>query len=181
MKSVLSTAAFILLFIPAVYAQNWVEERAFFSKSEATPRIDGLFTKGFGKKVDGFVWFQVAQNYSQAYGGILYTPKQWIQIAAGAGLEQAGNPGRIGGYIWVGKKRSSLLLIGEYGGSGLWGKLEYNYKINNMVGLGAISERFKGTGPRIQISIPHTPMTIWGSAMIYKSAPTALLGIRVGF
>ena len=179
MKRTLTFAIFFLFFAAYANAQNWVEERNYLADSEASPRIDGLFTKSFAGKFGGFTWFQVASGYAQTYGGVLYSPRPWLQLAAGAGLEQAKNPARTGGYIWIGGKGNSLLLVGEYGGSGLWGKFEYNRKIGKNFGIGAMSERFKGTGPRFEVSIPRTPIAIWGAPMIYKGSPTGLLGIRV--
>ncbi|TSA44758.1 hypothetical protein D4R52_03720 [bacterium] len=181
MKKTLSFVILFWFFSAMAPAQSWVEERTYFYQGEAKARVNGLFTRNFSKKVGAFVWFQVASGYSQAYGGFTYSPKPWIQFAAGPGLEQAKNPARVGGYVWIGGKGNSLLLIAEYGGSGMWGKFEYNRKIGKYIGIGAMSERFKGTGPRVQVSISRTPITIWGAPLVYKGSAVGLLGIRVSF
>ncbi|MDP2934133.1 MAG: hypothetical protein Q8N81_08515, partial [bacterium] len=114
----------------------------------------------------------------EAYGGLTYSPKPWVQVAAGAGVEEAKNPGRIGGFVWMGNSKSSILFVPEYGGSGFWWKLEANRKITKVIGAGFITERYKGSGPRVEFRIPKVPVTIWAAPMFEAHRTNALFGIR---
>lgn len=159
-------------------AQNWVEERTFLKDGVATPRVDGLFTKPLLGKLGTFAWFQVEKGYSQTYAGATYSPKPWVQFALGAGLEEDKNPARLGGYVWMGDAKNSLLFVPEYGGSGFWWKMEANRKVSKVLGVGLITERHKGTGPRLEYKIPKTHFAIWGAPMFDRRGANALVGIR---
>ncbi|MCL5435784.1 MAG: hypothetical protein M1275_01765 [Patescibacteria group bacterium] len=177
---VLRAAALILglLFARNLFAQTWVEERTFVSPGQTTVRINGLVTGGVIKKFGGFVWFQTQKGYSEAYGGATYSPKPWLRLALGAGVEEAKNPARAGGFVWMGNSKQYLLFIPEYGGSGFWWKLEGSRKINKTVGVGFLTERLKGSGPRVEYAIPHTPLKVWAAPMFERKRMNALIGIR---
>jgi hypothetical protein len=162
----------------AAMAQTWVEQRTFVSSGVVTPRIDGLVTESFSGKLGAFAWFQTQKGYSEGYGGITYSPKPWIQLAGGAGIEENVSPARVGGFVWAGGGKISLLFIPEYGGSGFWWKAEVNRKVNKSVGVGLITERYKGTGLRVEYKIPRTPLLLWGAPMFEKSRVNAAFAIR---
>lgn len=167
-----------VLVTPVVWGQNWVEERTFVSKGTATPRINGLLTSPMKGKWGSFVWFQIQKDYSQGYAGLTYSPRSWMQFALGGGLEQDKHPARVGGYMWAGNSKSSLLFVPEYGGSGFWWKLEANRKINKSVGVGFITERFKGSGLRVEYKIPKIPVVVWGAPLLQMNRQNLLIGIR---
>lgn len=170
----------VLLFaVATVQAQNWVEERTFFSQGQATPRLDGSFSRSFNKKFGALAWFQVQNGYSEAYVGPTVSPASWLQLGVGAGLEQAQHPGRIGGFIWAGKGELSAILIAEDGGSGKWYKAEANYAVNKIVGVGLITERFKGSGPRVEFVLPRTGFKLWFAPLLEKGSVNGLVGIRL--
>ena len=171
----------IFLFATILSAQTWVEQRTFVSEGQATPRIDGLLTQGIKGKLGAFTWFQVQSGYSQAYGGLTYSPKPWLELAVGPGLEQAKNPARVGGFVWIGNRQASVLFIPEYGGSGFWCKVEANYQLTKKVGVGLLSERFKGTGPRLESAIRHLPIKVWAAPLFEKHRVNGLFGIRYVF
>ena len=171
-------ALIVIMALKSANAQTWVEQRTFVSGGQAAPRIDGLVSQTIKGKFGGFVWFQTEKNYSQAYGGITYSPKLWIQLAAGPGIEQDKKPLRVGGFVWLGSGKDSLLFIPEYGGSGFWWKLETNRKVNKSIGLGLLTERYKGTGPRVEYKIPKTKATVWVAPMFERHRANALIGIR---
>ena len=160
-------------------AQNWVEERTFVSQGAATPRINGLLTKPIKGKWGSFLWFQTQQKYSQTYTGVTHSAKPHLQFALGVGLEEAKNPARMGGYVWAGNSKTSLLFVPEYGGSGFWWKLEANQKIRKSFGIGLLTERFKGTGPRMEYKIPRTPFVVWVAPLIERQKTNWLIGIRL--
>jgi hypothetical protein len=171
----------ILLLARTVFGQNWVEERTYVTTQSATPRIDGLFTAKVKGNLGGFVWFQTQASYSQAYAGATFSPKPWVQFALGAGLEEAKHPARIGSYVWVGKARFSALAAFEDGGSGFWYKVETNYQAGKIVGLGTLSERFKGSGPKLEASIPHTALKLWFAPLLDSRTFRPVIGARWSF
>ena len=166
------------LLAQAVFAQVWLEERTFVKDGQVTTRIDGLITKSFNQKFGGFTWFQVQKGYSEAYGGITYSPKPWLQLAVGPGIEEAESPARVGGFVWLGKGKSSVLFVPEYGGSGFWWKLEANHEIGKVFGVGFLTERFKGSGPRFEVNVPRTPLKLWAAPLFEKTRANLLVGIR---
>ncbi len=191
------TMIIILLSFNKAFAQTWVEQRAFISQGRLTLRMSTLINTvntDTGKKMGGFAWLQTEKtlgkkkkdygHYGQGYAGVTYYFWPWMQVAAGVGLEDAENPDRAGGYVWVGNKSRSILFVPEYGGSGFWWKLEANRKISKAVGLGFITERFKGSGLRAEYRIPKTQLTIWAAPMFDRNSVTrkfrsnALFGIR---
>jgi hypothetical protein len=170
--------AIAMLISCAALAQTWVEQRTFMSSGVVAPRIGALITAPVSGKFGAFTWLQVQNGYSESYGGLTYGPKPWLQLAGGAGIEESKSSGRIGGFVWMGNAKTSVLFIPEYGGSGLWWKAEVNHKPGKTVGVGIISERFKGTGPRFEYKIPHTQLLLWGAPMFERNRTNAVFGIR---
>lgn len=168
----------LLLLVRAACAQNWVEERTYVHEGTATPRIDGLMTRPIKGELGGFVWFQVQQGYSQAYGGATYSPKPWVQLALGGGLEQDKHPARLGSYVWLGKAKLSALGVFEDGGSGFWYKVETNNQASKSLGIGSLSERFKGSGPKIELSLPRTALKLWFAPLLDRQSFRPVIGVR---
>jgi hypothetical protein len=156
----------VMLLAKVAAGQTWVEERTYVSGDVATPRVDGLLTKPIRGALGGFCWFQVQQEYSQVYCGPTYLPRPWIQFALGSGIETDKHPARIGSYVWLGKGKLSGLGAFEDGGSGFWYKVETNYQVGKVVGLGMLSERYHGTGPKVELSVPHTALKLWCAPFI---------------
>lgn len=171
-------AAIGLLLVKAALAQNWVEERTYVSGGVATPRIDGLLTKTIKGELGGFCWFQTQATYSQAYCGPTYSPKPWIQLALGLGIETDKHPVRVGSYVWLGKAKLSGLAAFEDGGSGFWYKVETNYQIRKALGIGILSERYRGTGPKIEFSVPHTTLKLWVAPLADRRSFRPVIGVR---
>lgn len=169
----------LVVFVKASYGQNWVEQRTYVSADgTATPRIAGLLTRPVKGMVGSFVWFQVQKGYSQAYAGPTLSPKPWIQLAVGAGLEEDNHPARVGSYVWVGNKQNSVLFIAEDGGSGFWHKTEALHTFNRFLDAGFIEERYKGSGVELRLKIPRTPIAIWAAPMVDRDPKTRQLRIN---
>lgn len=181
MKIKVVLVVLVVLFAKNATAQTmgWVEERMFIKDGQVIQRIDGLVNGSVKNNLGTFVWFQVDKSYAQGYAGLTFSPKPWIQFAGGAGIEQDKSPFRVGGYIWLSKDKISLLFIPEYGGSGFWAKMEFNQGIGKHVGFGLISERYKGTGPRVEISI--SKFKLWAAPLWEKRRAAGLVGIRYKF
>ena len=171
--------AFLALFLAgSAFGQNWVEERTYFSGNGATPRIDGLLTRPVKGGLGSFAWFQVQQGYGQAYAGATYSPKPWVQFALGGGLEEDKHPARIGSYVWAGKGRVSGLGVFEDGGSGFWYKVETNCQVTAGLGLGTLTEANNGTGPKLELALPHTPFKLWFAPLWKGGSLVPLVGLR---
>ena len=185
---VLRAAALILglLLARALFAQTYIEERTFIKDGQATPRISGLISGPISGKLGGFDWFQEEPGYAQTYLGLTYSAKSCLMFAAGLGMEQYAvsetkqlkTSARAGGFVWMGNGKQYLLFVPEYGGSGFWWKLEVNRKVNKSVGIGFLTERYKGSGPRLEYRIPKTRLTIWAAPLFEKQRVNGLFGIR---
>lgn len=167
-----------MLMAKAVFGQSWVEERTYVTPQGATPRIDGLLTKSIKGELGGFCWFETKQAYSQAYCGPTYSPKPWIQFALGSGIETDKHPARVGSYVWLGKGKLSGLGAFEDGGSGFWYKVETNYQAGKALGLGMLSERYHGTGAKVELSLPHTALKLWCAPLVSGHSLHPVFGVR---
>lgn len=177
MKTILIALALTVVAVPSS-AQTWVEQRTDVTTTQSVPRVDGWVSGTIAGSVGTFAWFQVDRNYAEAYVGPSFSPKPWLQFGAGAGVEQATHPLRLGSFAWAGNSHAQFLFIGEGLGSGWWYKAEFNWSTSKNLGIGLMTERYKGTGPRIQYSVPHTPLTAWSAYLFDQTGNRALIGIR---
>jgi hypothetical protein len=168
----------IILFTQTAHCQNWVEERTYVSEGAVIPRIDGLLTGHIKGNFGSFTWFQIQQGYAEAYGGATYSPKSWMQLALGVGIEEDKHPARIGSYIWMGKGPVSVLAVFEDGGSGFWYKVEATYQTKSKFAVGFLSERYHGTGPKMEFSVPRTALKLWCAPLIENGSVKPVLGVR---
>jgi hypothetical protein len=164
--------------------QTWIEVRTHTTQEATTPRVDGWISGQVGKGFGSFAWFQADKTYAEAYGGLTRNLTKWLQAGAGFGIEQQedkGNPIRFGSFLYFGNGQNphSAILIYEGLGTGHWYKAEYNYSLTTTVGLGLITERFKGSGPRVQVKIPRSPAIVWAAPLISKDGLSAITGIRL--
>ena len=95
-----------------------------------------------------------------------------------AGGEEAARPERVGSYVWLGKAKLSALGVFEDGGSGFWYKVETNYQACKAVGVGTLSERFKGSGPKVELSVPRTALKLWIAPLADRRSFRLIVGIR---
>lgn len=170
---VLATFNFLLAVVPVnTTAQKtpkvsgFLESQTNFEngRGETSTGINGLMNITLTKRTGLYVFGQASRKYSQIYGGPTYSPKPWVQVGAGLGVEQTKRPFRAAGFVWVGQGKVSNLLIGEIGaakGSG-WYKDEFNIQATDRLGIGLISQRFLGTGPRFQLKLSKK-LLLWGA------------------
>ncbi len=131
-----------------------------------SPAMDAYMTHAFNDSRWGtFAWFLVCKDWAEAYAGFTLAPTTWCQIGFGLGLEQVNNLWRVGGSTWLGYGRYSLLVLLEEGAGVFWHRAVINRKLNDVIGIGYMSEEFVGIGPRIEINIPKTPVKIWTSLL----------------
>ena len=116
-----------------------------------------LLTKKFG--VWGFAL--VEKNWAEAYGGVLYSPAEWVEITLGAGIEQCSSLYRLSANVWMGGQGFSFSLLTEKGDGpdNWWYKSVLKYKVGNF-NLGIMAWRFHGIGPLVEYT-PLKRATIW--------------------
>jgi hypothetical protein len=167
-------------------AQSWVEERNYLSQHVLIYRVDGLLAGKVKGPIGDFVWFQTDRSYSEAYAGPSLTLKKWLVIAAGVGAEQSKHPGRLGSFIWAGNDRMTMVAVYENGGSGYWYKVEGNLRTNSHLGVGFLSERFHGTGPRVECGMSRSGsalsrVRLWVAPLADGGKIQTAFGIRMSF
>lgn len=178
MKTVFIIVCLLVLAIgsTSAQAQSYLEVEVYQSQTGVSPKIAGYQAKDLGQ-LDGFgtfTFFWVERVWAQAYGGLTYAPVSWLQVGLGAGLEQAEDPWRIAGSIWLGNKRWSALTILENGNSGLFYRSQFNIKATNWLGLGGFAERFNGIGPRAEIGLKQLPLQLWLTKLSGSDGQTIL-------
>lgn len=125
----------------------------------------GYFSSGKNTSV----FFLVSEKYAEGYLSFGRTAKignVFIAADAGLGVEQTKDGfGRMNAASVFAKQGNvSFLGVVEYG-KGLWYKSHVKWHIVPQVSLGILAQRYAGIGPRIDIRIPRTPITIWGAAL----------------
>ncbi|MBL8029657.1 MAG: hypothetical protein JNN11_00165 [Candidatus Doudnabacteria bacterium] len=159
------------------FGQGWVEERVHISSHSLKSRLAGIYTSALTPKTGTFVWFQADKEYSQSYAGLTYLPTEWLQVAAGAGLEQNSDPLRIGGFAAVNRKGGKGLLILETGGSGFFWRVEAGYPLGKGFGLGVLSQVNKGSGLRVEYRLKKMPLVLWSDFFCTKKL-IGVMGVR---
>lgn len=131
-------------------------------------------------KTGWYLWAQTSQSYSQAYGGLTYKLTKDLQIGGGAGVEQAAAPWRVAGFAYYTKGKYLVLAIGEKGGGGTWYLTQVGYKANSRVQFSLHSQRFAGTGPRIDVGLGKG-FTLWGGYLLQPGRNTVTFALKKTF
>lgn len=163
-------------------------EAAFFLEFESEIK-EGTLTNfiltptcDLSKNLQLFAFSSTGESYAEGYGGFAYSPKSWLQIGMGLGLETADTPWRVAASLWAGKGPLSFLWIYENGGSGPWYKATATFTAKEWLTLGLMARRFIGIGPLLQLSLPKTPISIWTTPACYdlkSEQAKALIGISL--
>lgn len=158
-----------------------VDSENAFDEDSFTPIAYVYVSRAVTKKVGLFGFAARSTTWTEGYAGVTFSPRTWITLGAGAGLEQDSNPWRLGGTLWMRTGKSSLFFIGEAGGSGKWYRAVLNHGFKNF-GIGAISQAFLGTGPRVEITVPGKPLTVWVSRLMGGgNKPSHVIGATFTF
>jgi len=132
--------------------------------SSIVSRNINLFTSHKINEFVGVTAFSLtSKNWSEVYAGPEFYLAKWLNVGAKIGLETAPKSWRVASSVWAGKGPASILAIYENGGSGYWYNISATCQINKWLKVGILSKRFLGTGPQLHVSIPNTPVRIWGS------------------
>ncbi|MBX4190016.1 family 52 olfactory receptor [Candidatus Parcubacteria bacterium] len=157
--------ALVLLVVAApAKAQNFVGTETEVKSGDVVSLIDSLYGRTFNKSVGLFAWGQAqTDGWGQVYGGVVYTPKPWIALSLGTGVEKDAHPGRIGTSAWMSGHGYTLLAVYENGGSGAWYKTILTKAVTSKIAVGVFSRRFAGTGPLVEYSA-NKVVKIWVTA-----------------
>lgn len=81
----------------------------------------------------------------------------------GAGIEQNDALYRLAGNVWIGKGKTSLLILTEKGDGkdNYWYKTVLSYKASEQFTVGALAWRFHGVGPTVRYTPKKSYLTIW--------------------
>ena len=116
-----------------------------------TPETKGYSMDVFDQKTisgpfGGFVYIAMCDTWSEVYAGPTFAPAKWIELGLGVGFEVADDPGRLGGYVWLGHGNLSFTYLFEDGGSGPWHKARVDYRLTDRLTVGLLEKRETGKG-----------------------------------
>lgn len=108
----------------------------------------------------GFYYFTLLnENWAQAYAGLIFKPSEWLSLSVGAGMEVNKNPYRFNVSMQIIKNKINFLQIYEYGGSGFWYNLIFNYKVHEQNSIGLILKRYYGLGLNYEHEFKNFPIS----------------------
>jgi len=153
-------------------------------KTNYTPNI--YATHSFNDHIGISSFVLVDREWGEFVAGPTLSPAPWIEIGFSAGVEQVDDSPktwRTVTSLWLGHGRYSSLGIFEKGGGGWWYTSRFIIHEADWLGGGVMAQRFVGIGPRVEISIPHTPITIWGAGLhdLEGDSNNAIVGIKANF
>lgn len=175
LRIVLTLLAFVITCAPA-RAQTFMELQNLATGAGVDPTIDVQLELP-GRTVNAFGWFLVSEKWGEALLGVSKAVKPWLWLGVAAGLETHQDPFRVNPNVWIGKRRLSTFLALEYGGSGFWYKSVSLMRLTPRISLGVHSQRFYGTGPRVEVRF-NGGYKAWASVV---SGPQSLVGVAKSF
>ena len=127
------------------------------------------------------VWGQWDEGWGQITPGVGYNMTSWSSVTFQFGVEKHPGVWRTNGTLWVGGRGYNSLLILETGASGYWYKYLGTKKVSSRLDLGAISQRFVGTGPVIQVHL--SKFVVWSAPVTLKTdgSVSNLSGVTYSF
>lgn len=154
-------------------------------KTNYTPNIYATYFFNDCVGISSFVL--VGEKWAEYVIGPISSPASWVEIGFNVGVEQADDSPktwRTATSLWLGHGRYSSLGIFEKGGGGWWYTSRFIVQATDWLRGGVMAQRFAGIGPRVEISIPHTPITIWGAGLHDlegEDSNNAIIGIKANF
>ncbi len=124
----------------------------------------------------------LSSNYTFGEGvlGANYTIGSF-ELGIGAGFETADDPWRVSGYVFAMKNDWSGYVNFEYGGSSYWHLGFVNWKANDALTIGVISQWSTVHGLRLQYNLSESVL-LWTGAGIGNNAQAAgLLALRFNY
>ena len=155
------TILFVVLAV-SVSAGTIENQNAVF-EGEIAPSVNGYFANGKGASAFFLVGEQYAEGYV-SFGRSETIGSVFVAAEAGLGVEQtpSGFGRMLAASVFAKFGNVSFLGVAERG-SGMWYKFHIKWNVVPQVSLGILAKRHSGIGPRLDIRIPHTPLTVWGA------------------
>ncbi|MEI6574698.1 MAG: hypothetical protein WCO63_00805 [Bacteroidota bacterium] len=133
--------------------------------------IDGKVEPSFNiygeKKISSTVnltyFVVVEEKWSEALIGLSYAPVKWMILGLSTGIENNPSLYRFGASLWLGKNKTSFVLLGEKGDGkdNYWYKICLAYKASEQFTFSAMAWRYQGIGPLISYMPKKSDLTIW--------------------
>jgi len=105
----------------------------------------------------------VEEKWSECLIGFSHSPADFICLNIGAGIEH--NPAiyRLTASLWLGKGKTSFLVIGEKGDGqdNYWYKSILKYEIDKKYSVGIMSWRYHGVGPFVELETDILDSKLW--------------------
>lgn len=150
-------------FSASIFSQTQVEVFGKLVEGTVTPDINVFATKKISEKVSLTAFTLVEEKWSEALVGVTYCPTSNLELGLSAGIEQNEALYRLGGSVWIGSGKTSLLILVEKG-DGLdnyWYKSVVNYKVSEDLSVGISAWRFHGIGPVLKLAIKDLDCKVW--------------------
>lgn len=175
----LITTLVLCSIVSTAQAQNTVKLELRLLTAETSDRplfgANALIEHTYTPRFKAWTWLQVEEKWAEAYFGMAYVPTTWFEFGLAGGIEQANQPWRLGGYVWMGNKYVSFLALAEEGGSGPWYQATLLGRVSSWLEFGAMTKRFVGLGYRIDFSLPTGPkIKFWAAHLLFNPEANSL-------
>lgn len=165
----------------SAFAGNYIElQNVITSDGLYDPTIDALFGERFnGGSIGWSAFLLTCQGWSEALVGPTWSPRPWMELWGGVGVETDDNPTRYSGSLWLGNQSGtrSLIFIREEGGSGHWNKgvAQFSVPVSAM-SFGVHYQTPYGVGPHTSYGCPLG--TLWASILVdLDEGGTGIVGL----
>jgi len=152
-----------LLCIPTLALAQLELYGKFTEQGSIEPIVNYSGNKIINEKLSVTFFGLIRKTWSQALIGLSYSPGSTVSFSTSIGIEHGKRLPRYAASIWMKKKKTSLLLLGELGS----GKDNYLYKVNlfyqctDQFSFGGTAWRYHGLGPNFRFLISKLETTIW--------------------
>lgn len=162
MKKILSAAIFFC-FLSSSIVFSQVQLFGTYSDGKIKPDVNIFVTKKISDKVKFTAFGLIEEKWAEGLVGVAYSPTDYLEIGTSIGIEQNQALYRIGGSVWIGQDKLSLLVLGEKGdgSDNYWYKGIAKYQVSETFSTGIMGWRFTGVGPFIETSIKQLDSKIW--------------------
>ncbi|MGE5392454.1 MAG: hypothetical protein ACM3NH_01795 [Candidatus Saccharibacteria bacterium] len=179
-KTAIAVAVIVLSLLAAsASAQTFVESWAVADKAGS---VNLTYDGQADLKVDAsqgiFIWGLGTDGWSEGYVSYYRNLSPWLQVSAGAGMEQTHSHWRTAASVWAGKGPFSSFLALEHGASGFWYSYKGTVSLSKRLAVGLFSRQFVGTGPMAQVTIIGKT-AVWASYC--PRSRNTVIGLVQGF
>lgn len=159
----------------------FVEHYTTVQSQGATPQFNFYFERDFTRQSQFgiYSWSQTGKGYHEIYGGLTFRPVRWIKAGIGGGVDSTPTKGLFNISLCGMKKGYTFFGTYTKGPTTEWHQALINKSLNKRFGVGVMTQRWLGVGPRGETKIG--PMKVWGSAFFRTGQQNYIAGIRYEF